>query len=230
MAINLEKLYANACENLRTLCYGLVREDKLIAGTAEELYDKATKDPGLVSRWYPCLAPAIEIREMTREEINKSKGGSTYTILKKFIKNIKGYRTDINGAWLDDEGRQCLCDGYRGYRLNAPIEGLKEPDNPGNRFDLGKVFPTDPQPTTLKLPTSAELRAFISDPTSLRASDGTVLYDFGENLPMVNAKYLKDMVDVFPDAVATCDGLVKPLIFKSKKGDGILLPVRKRVA
>lgn len=229
MAINLDKLYANACENLRNLCNGLVCEDKSITETAEELYNKAVKDPGMVSRWYPCLAPAIEIREMAKEEISKSKGGSVYTVLKNIIKKIPEYRPDICGVWLDAAGRQCLCDGYRAYRLLDPVEGLKEVDAP-THLDLDKVFPAEQPPTELKLPTTGELKAFIADPSSPRKSDGTVMYDFGEDLPTVNAKYLKDMVDVFPDAVARCDGTNKPIIFISLKGDGLLLPLYKRAA
>lgn len=229
MAINLDKLYANACENLKTICYGYQHEDKSVADSGGELYESVLKDPGLYSRWHPALAPAIEIYCMASEEMNKSKGGSAYTILKKFIKGIPDYRRDLCGAWLDSDGRQCVCDGYRAVRLNVPVDGLKQVETP-TPFDLDKVYPTEPQPTTLDLPTSSELRAYIADPNSKRTSDGKVLYDFGAGLPWVDAKWLKDMVDLLPGAVVTCDGLMKPIVFKSERGDGLLLPVRKSAA
>ncbi len=226
MSINIEKLYTKACDVLRNACIHLQGEkDGMI------FYEKVTKDPELwlKSSYIGDVTDALEIWCMAKEEICKSKGGSAYTILKKFIKAIPDYRRDLCGAWLDADGRQCLCDGYRAVRLNAPVDGLKQVETP-TPFDLGKVYPTEPQPTTLKLPISSELRAYIADPQTPRTFDGKVLYDFGEDLPMVNAKYLKDMVDLLPNAVATCDGLMKPIVFKSEKGDGLLLPVRKIAA
>ena len=228
MSINTEKLYANACEALMFACRAQ-SNDNVDDGNA--LYNTVTKDP---ERWlkggpFMAITPALQIWYMAKEEISKSKGGSAYTILKKFIKAIPDYRRDLCGAWLDADGRQCVCDGYRAVRLNVPVDGLKQVETP-TPFDLAKVYPTEPQPTTLDLPSSAELRAYIADPNTPRLSDGRVLYDFGENLPRVDAKWLKDMVDLLPGAVATCDGLVKPIIFKSDKGDGLLLPVRKSAA
>ena len=227
MAINIEKLYSNACEALMIACRAQCNNN---TDDGDALYNTVTKKPeAFLDGMFMAITPALQIWYMAKEEISKSKGGSTYTVLKKFIKNIKGYRTDINGAWLDEEGRQCLCGGYRAIRLNTPVEGLKEPDNP-NHFDLGKIF-LHPFPTdTLKLPTTGELKAYIADPASPR-NDKTVMYDFGDGLPMVDAKYLKDMLDVFPDAIATYDGTPSHAIyFHSEKGDGILLPIRKRAA
>ena len=226
MAINIEKLYTNACEVLRNACIHLQGEKDGIA-----FYEKVTKDPELwlKSPYIGDVTSALEIWHMAKEEISKSKGGSAYTILKKFIKAIPDYRRDLCGAWLDADGRQCVCDGYRAVRLNVPVDGLKQVETP-TPFDLSKVYPTEPQPTTLDLQSSAELRAYIADPNSISTSDGTILYDFGENLPWVKAKWLKDMVDLLPDAEATCDGLSKPIVFKSDKGDGLLLPVRKSAA
>lgn len=224
MAINLDKLYANACENLQILCNGLVLEDRSITWTARELYDKAVNDPTLFSRWYPCLAPALEIWGDAREELSKAKGGTVYYTLKKFIKGIGDSRANLNGAWIDSEGRQCVCDGYRAVRLYKPVEGLKEA--PG--MDLTNIMDIDPQPTTLTLPTPGELRKYIADPSNRMVNArGDKLYDFGDDLPRVNAKYLLEMMVLLPDAVVTCDGLTKPLVFKSEAGDGLLLPVRK---
>ena len=227
MSINTEKLYANACEALMFSCRAQ-SNDNVDDGNA--LYNTVTKDP---ERWlkggpFMAITPALQIWYMAKEEISKSKGGKTYAILKKLIKSIPEYRPDICGAWLDSEGRQCLCDGYRAIRLNDPVEGLKEVTTP-NPFDLAKVFPTDVQPTVLDIPSSGELKAYIADPASPR-KDKTVLYDFGAGLPMVNAQWLKDMIDIFPDAVVTCDGATKPLVFISMKGDGLLLPIHKRAA
>ena len=226
MAINIEKLYTNACEVLRNACIHLQGERDGLS-----FYEKVTKDPELwlKSAYIGDVTAALEIWVMAKEEISKSKGGSAYTILKKFIKGIPDYRRDLCGAWLDSDGRQCVCDGYRAVRLNVPVDGLKQVETP-TPFDLAKVFPTETPPTHLELPTTGELKQYIADPGSPRLSDGTVVYDFGPELPRVNAKYLKDMVDVFPDAEAFCDGTKKPIVFISLKGDGLLLPIHKNTA
>lgn len=226
MSINIEKLYTNACDVLRYACIHLQGEKDGLT-----FYEKVTKDPELwlKSAYIGDVTSALEIWCMAKEEISKSKGGSAYTILKKFIKGIPDYRRDLCGAWIDADGRQCVCDGYRAVRLTVPVDGLKQAETP-TPFDLAKVYPTEPQPTTLDLPSPAELRAYIADPNSKRTSDGRVLYDFGAGLPLVDAKWLKDMVDLLPGAVATCDGLTKPIVFKSERGDGLLLPVRKSAA
>lgn len=227
MSINIEKLYTNACEVLRNACIHLQGERDGLS-----FYEKVTKDPELwlKSAYIGDVTAALEIWVMAKEEISKSKGGSAYAILKKLIKGIPDYRRDLCGAWLDSDGRQCVCDGYRAVRLNVPVDGLKQVESP-TPFDLGKVI-TTPFPTNrLNLPTPGELRAFIADPRSPRKSDGAVLYDFGDGMPAVNAKFLKDMIDIFPDAIATYDGSpTHSIFFHSEKGDGILLPVLKREA
>lgn len=227
MAINTEKLYANACEALLFACRAYHDNER----DGDALYKTITKDPDAFTKatYMPTVLPAIQIYAAAREEISKSKGGSTYTILKKFIKAIPEYRRDIAGTWMDSAGRQCLCDGFRAIRLNDPVDGLKAAETV-TPFDLGKVYPTEVPPTHLELPTTGELKQYIADPGSPRLSDGTVVYDFGPELPRVNAKYLKDMVDVFPDAEAFCDGTKKPIAFISLKGDGLLLPIHKNTA
>jgi hypothetical protein len=55
-------------------------------------------------------------------------------------------------------------------------------------------------------------------------------YDFGYGLPMVNAKYLIDMIEALPDAQAYYNpehALCNPIYFDGGEDDGILLPVRK---
>lgn len=217
MALNLEKLYANACENLRAVCWF----DQESNDDAEKLYRMLTTDTAtwLRCKYIPNILPALEIWNAAHEELYKSKGGSAYSALKRIVKNASGNRPDIKGAWLDSDGRQCVCDGYRAVRLNAPVGGL-----PGVKgMELSNIIPRNPYPLTLTLPTPGELKACIAE----QKGRDRKFYDFGEDRPCVDAKYLKDMMDIFPDATVTWSGLNCPLLFHSDAGDGILLPVHK---
>ena len=68
---------------------------------------------------------------------------------------------------------------------------------------------------------------------------GTYVYDFGDDLPMVNAAFLKDIMDILPDAKAYATNNpwrgekrveTSGIIFRSEAGDALLLPVRKMSA
>lgn len=224
MSINIEKLYTNACEVLRNACIHLQGERDGLS-----FYEKVTKDPELwlKSAYIGDVTAALEIWVMAKEEISKSKGGSAYTILKKFIKGIPDYRRDLCGAWLDSDGRQCVCDGYRAVRLNVPVDGFETVKG----FELDKVFPQDHELVQeLPMPTPGELKINKRKLDSYRGA--ATVYDFGDNLPLVNADYLKHIMDCLPDAKAyvTDHPLTGPIIFKSDKGDALLLPVRKKTA
>ena len=217
MSINLENLYANACENLKNVCR-LLWEDGDEADAKYRLY---TADPNtwLNVHYQSAVTPALEIWNAAHEELYRSKGGSAYSALKRIVKNASDNRPDIKGAWLDSDGRQCVCDGYRAVRLNAPVGGLPEVKG----MELSNIIPQNPYPLTLTLPTPGELKACIAE----QKGRGRKFYDFGEDRPRVNAQYLKDMMDIFPDATVTWSGLNCPLLFHSDVGNGILLPVHK---
>ena len=219
MAINIEKLYEKACVALRYACIHLWGEED-----GEKFYEKVTAEPELwlKSDYIGDVTAPLEIWHMAHEELSFAKGGTRYSALKRFIKGCN--QKQLQGWWLEN-GKQCFCDGYRAVRLKKMVDGLPEAKYPG--VYLEDIYPKEPYPTAIKLPTPGELKISMSEWAASHRRDERPLYDFGDGLPLVNAKYLKDMMDILPDAKATCDGMVKPIVFKSKDGDGLLLPVRK---
>ncbi len=224
MAINLDKLYENACENLMILCREYHEHDNEEA--AKKLYDELTRDAEafLRSGTLGYFIPALEIWNAAREEICKASGGTAYTAMKRIIKSAGRGRRDLDGSWIDADGRQCVCDGYRAVRLNKPVKGL--PDAKG--MDLSGVFAeSEDRFEELPLPTPGELKMCIAEQKGRRV---TKVYDFGDGLPRVNAEYLKDMMDALPEARAfynTEHPLMSAIRFVAEGGDGVLLPVRK---
>lgn len=222
MSINLDKLYESACENLKAVCrlYYADSDD------AEKMYATLTKDAESFLRGnvLPQILPALEIWNAAHEELCKSSGGTSYTAMKRIIKGVVG-RPNLEGAWLDSYGHQCVCDGYRAVRLLNPVDGLKEASG---SMDLSAVFPASLWNwEMMALPSPGELRACIAEQKGRRGK----FYDFGEGMPMVNAQYLKDIMDILPDAVAYRDpeSPNRPIVFVSDAGDALLLPVRKNV-
>lgn len=224
MAINAEKLYDLACDNVKQLL--------LADGEKFEELDHAfailTKEENIkgVMNMNPRLAPALEIYLAAKDELGKAKGGTAYSAFKRVIKRNGDIRKNIAGVWKDGDGRSCVCDGYIAIRLKKPIEGFESV--PG--MDLDKVFPNSTyftDPVEVEIPTPGELKI-----RKRKLTTGKAVYDFGEGLPMVDVKLLKDIMDCLPDAKAyiTNRGSNSPIIFKSDKGDALLLPVRKNVA
>lgn len=224
MSINLDKLYENACENLMILCREYHEHDNEEA--AKKLYAELTgnADAFLRSGTLGFFIPALEIWNAAHEELCKSSFGTRYTAMKRIIKGVGGSRPNLDGAWLDAYGHQCVCDGYRAVRLVSPVDGLKE----ASGMDLSAVFPASLWNWELMaLPSPGELRAAIAEQKGRTVK----IYDFGEGMPKVNAQYLKDILDILPDAVAYRDpeSPNSPIVFISDAGDALLLPVRKNV-
>ena len=108
--------------------------------------------------------------------------------------------------------------------MRSPVDGFESV--PG--VDLDKLWVKDADLVSeLNVPTPGEVKI-----NKRKLATGKAVYDFGDELPMVDVKLLKDVMDCLPDAKAyiTNRGSNSPIIFKSDKGDAILLPVRKNVA
>ena len=222
MAINSEKLYDLACDNVKQLL--------LSDGEKFEELDHAfsilTKEENIkgVMNMNPRLAPALEIYLAAKDELGKAKGGTAYSAFKRVIKRNGDIRKNLCGVWTDGEGRSCVCDGYIAIRMRSPVEGFE--NVPG--VDLDKLWVKDSDLVTeINVPTPGEVKI-----NKKKLANGKAVYDFGDELPMVDVKLLKDVMDCLPDAKAyiTGRGTASPIIFKSDRGDALLLPVRKNVA
>lgn len=216
MAINLEKLYGNACVVLRNSCDRFVGVEE-----GENMYKNVTKDPckWLKGSYIPDITAALEIWVDAREALMKSKGGTVYSAVKRIVKSVGDKRPAFNGCWTDSEGRQCFCNGYYAVRLKNHVDGFETV--PG--MDLDPVMKLEGECVMLDLPTPGELKACMAEQENVTQK----IYDFGGNLPKVNAAYLRDILIIFPNAVAKSYGANKPILFEDETGDALLLPIHK---
>ena len=177
---------------------------------------------------------AADLEAQVRMECAASNGttNATRTITKMLARCKKDFRTALHYAWLDSQGRQCVCDGFRAFRLNEPLPLEPRPDNAGDPIDLDKIMPDGKGYAATPLPSAKELRAHIAVEKAKAGGKRGVspLWDFGEGKPVVQAEYLLDVVSVFPDATeifyGTGEKLMSALFVHCDAGDAILLPVR----
>lgn len=226
--MDIEKLYELASENLRIAC---INQHDGNEADGNGMFEVIKKDPSAMlhvsNRWnFEKVLPAIEIYVETREELLKSKGGTAYSAVKRIVKNVGG-RAGLSGVWYDSENRQCVCDGYRAVRMVNHVDGF----DTVNGIDLDKCYPNEADlDMEIAMPTPGELKANkIKD----KSNPKRYLYDFGDGLPMVDAGFLKDVMDCLPHSKAYINGShgeLATIVIKSDNGDAILLPIRKKAA
>lgn len=141
--------------------------------------------------------------------------------IKRIIKNAKP--DELRGVWIDSDGRTVATDGHRIIRT---AESVPDDITRARGVEVSHFFGV-PHGYNIILPNLKELQSIIKEARQNRVKP---VYDFGEGLPRVNAKYLLDMLRIFPDAVAyraarNCKN--KAIYFESQNGDGLLLPIYK---
>lgn len=213
--------------------------------TERQYFDFAQKHPADCGKNHSAIgaqlsALVIDLRETIAIEEEAKRGrAAPYAAVKRICKRAverNRHRPSMRGAWIDVDGKQCLCDGMTGVRLNSPFKLTVAPEPEcGERFDLDSVIrPIRLNGIALKsLP--AEVRAKIkSDRAEYKASGRSKYesfvstYDFGAGLPLVNAEYLLDLLELFPDCeIYAHDNPCYPIYFKSASGEAVLCPIRK---
>lgn len=200
-------------------------------------YDKDSLEIGV-----QLSALVVDLRTALAVEEERKRGRAVpYAAAKRICKRTverNSHRPSTRGAWIDADGKQCLCDGMTGVRLNSPFKLTVAPEPEcGERFDLDAVIrPVRLNSVALKSPSAAELRAKIkSDRAEYKASNRSKYesfvstYDFGAGLPLVNAEYLLDLIELFPDCeIYAHENPVYPIYFKSAAGEAVLCPIRRR--
>ena len=175
---------------------------------------------------------ARELETDMRNEAQKASGRrSSAAPLNAMIKrNKKQPRAALQGAWIDNKGRQCVCDGFTAFRLNEPLPLEPIPENV-EPMNLDKIFPALDEYMPVRIPSAGDLKVDHEMERAAHGRDAKNLHSFGAHLPTVNRAYLLDVLKVFPDAhfyvrKEYAARLVSPLYFASKDGDGLLLPIR----
>ena len=191
-------------------------------------------DPAKASSGVPALITlCAALRDDMRREANKASGKANIDkAMRAIIKNAPEHKQQLQGAFVRD-GKQYACDGYRAIRLNTPID-LPAPPVPCT-MDIGRLFAEARHNATtpLETPTLGELKTYIKitkaeNKAKYGKNKKTILWDFGEGRPVVNAAYLLDILTAFPDAAITCGTITDPLYFCHADGEAILLPVRMK--
>lgn len=223
----------------------VLRIARSLPETERQYFDFAQKHPVDCGKNSPAIgvqlsALVIDLRETiaTEEECNRGRA-APYAAAKRICKRTverNSHRPSTQGAWIDADGKQCLCDGMTGVRLNSPFKLTVAPEPEcGERFDLDAVIrPVRLNSVALKSP-SAGVRAKIkSDRAEYKASNRSKYesfvptYDFGAGLPLVNAEYLLDLLELFPGCeIYAHENPVYPIYFKSAGGEAVLCPIRK---
>lgn len=223
----------------------VLRIARSLPETERQYFDFAQKHPADCGKNHSAIgvqlsALVIDLRETIAIEEEAKRGrAAPYAAAKRICKravNRNGHRPSTRGAWIDQDGKQCLCDGMTGVRLNSPFKLTAAPEPEcGERVDLDAVIrPVRLNSVALKsLP--AEVRAKIkSDRAEYKASGRSKYesfvstYDFGVGLPLVNAEYLLDLLELFPDCeIYAHDNPLYPIYFKSASGEAVLCTIRK---
>ena len=219
----------------------------VIAGSCY-IYNAVSKKP---YEWEKAVGPIPQLyfleqdlrRTLVEEAATKSGRRSAFFAARRICDAAvakNSTRPASQGFWIDEEGKQCVCDGFRGFRLNSPMELTAAPElsADGSRFNLAQVIaPTRKNTLRLTLPSVTEVRAKIktdrAEWAAKRHRKGETFspyYDFGPGLPRVNPNYLIDFLQLFPDGEAFASEqkpYITPIYFRSADGEGILCPCRK---
>lgn len=175
-----------------------------------------------------------ELKEQVRREYAASTGKASVAKAMREITELprkEGRGIGLQYAWMDDKGRQCVCDGYRAVRLVNPVPMEERPEEAKIPLDLDKVVPNIHHDySATPLPTKAELKAFIATEKALHGRKYDPIWYVVDEKVAVNAQYLLTLIEALPDATEiyynnTYDGWKKPLYIQSVSGDAVLLPV-----
>ena len=168
-----------------------------------------------------------DLSAQIRMDIARNAGsGNAARIIKAFLKAAKkDPRESLRYPWIDGDGRECYCDGFRAFHLNNPLRLVDRPANAGEPIDLARIYPDSLDGwKELPMPTIAEIKTHIA---LIKANGGKLIWRFGPGKPSVNARYLLDAATVFPDAERLYwNRLVTPMVIRGRDGDGLILPVR----
>ena len=222
MKLNPEIVYDLAADTARVLVGELCRDrdEKNI----ESIYKKLLNVPEDFVI-IPGLASVCKLLKMAADQMGDEQAGKAAPALRRLVKS--GTHEEWRGVFLDEQGRQIACDGFRAVRLNEPVKGIPEVKP---FFDFEKMVESRKGDRhDLATPEPGELRKEISRQRALKKKDP--IWDFGEGLPAVNASYLLSMLTILPSATLfVCGGEASGVWFNSASGDGLLMPVHKKRA
>jgi hypothetical protein len=175
--------------------------------------------------------------EIYAESAKTSGRGNTAKACKRILKaSIRG---DADLVWIGKDGYQYFTSGYHGVALENPIDFPMVDDSFHKCPGVEQVIHPD---------SLSKDYAFIDLPTinmikqhkKLCKAEGRVVqegkkkfyvWDFGENMPYVNADYLLDVMEALPNCQGWYDTKkpnFSPIFVTSDFGTGIIMPIRPK--
>lgn len=126
---------------------------------------------------------------------------------------------EIHG-WFKENDKWCLCDGFRFVRLKDKVD-IDIEDATG--MDLQEYVGQLKEEVVL--PDMDTLKAWIKNKTT---KNKPFRLEYGDRQMLVNASYLKDMLDIFgqPFCNICQTKSFETLYFTGDDGDGLLFPIR----
>ena len=174
-----------------------------------------------------------DLAAQLRAEIARQGGtGNAVKTIERMLKPMRGSRDALAYPWTDAEGRQCVCDGFRAYRLRKPLPLAERPASAGMAIDLAQIYPRSTADyASIPMPEYSAVKSFIATFQAENGRKATPLWHFGKRMPTVDARYLLDLITVFPSAAEikynpAPSGMYSPLVLECETGDALLLPVR----
>lgn len=231
-------------ENLYAIAYSLPEQERRFFCALEPAIDPNTHGEISAGHQLALLVRAIRTdmaQQYQREDKRRTSTAALRRLYRASVSKQGGIRSHFAGAFLDEQGRQCITDGFTLLRLNKPstaLEWAPPPNDPHVYDTIPDMLNADGATVTLALPTAAEVRAKIaSDRAKYKAEShpaGDTLstcYNWGDGCPMVNALYLLDVLEALPGCTAVCrPSELSSVYFHSPDGDALIMPIRKYTA
>ncbi len=231
-------------ENLYAIAYSLPEQERRFFCSLEPAIEPNTH--GKINAGYQLALLVRAIRtdmaqQYKRDDKRRTSAAALRRLYNASVSKQGCIRSHFAGAFLDEQGRQYITDGFTLLRLNTPSTALQwaPPPNDPHVYDtIPELLNSDGATVTLNLPTAAEVRAKIaSDRAKYKAEShpaGDTLstcFSWGDGLPMVNALYLLDILEALPGCTAACRPSELSIVyFHSPDGDALIMPIRRHIA
>lgn len=219
--MNANTVYESATTALRSLL-----NDTYDAEKADKFYHKIINSP---ESFYTMPAFYL-LGKMAREALEEIESKDGKKSILRACKNIikSANREDCAGAWIDGEGWQIVCDGYRAIRMREPLSALPK----ANGIEMKAIFERARANNKLAvpLPTIGAVKAHIAAEKADGKRKNTITWDFGEHLPQVDAHYLLDLllIDGITEVMVNEGDIWMSMLYAACDGvEALLLPVRK---
>lgn len=167
--------------------------------------------------------------------MNKTQEKTRIAACRRILKSAKNYialRLEFLQYANTVDSIQYVCGGYRIVAFKNPLPLEERPDNVSLTFNFEDTLQRKTHDAViLNIPDKKTLKAYIKEEKQKAKETkckSVPKYDFGENLPMVNANYLLDMINIFPDGTFYADDLLTIFVEDHEGNRGKLLGLRKK--